>query len=107
MLTFRDLQEEHREWANRNFDPATPAWQPLLGAVEELGELAHSHLKGVQGIRTNEDHNAKAQDAIADIIIYLCDYTSRRGWDLQTLVETAWEEVRQRDWKANPATASK
>jgi NTP pyrophosphatase (non-canonical NTP hydrolase) len=104
-LTFRDLQEQNREWANRNFDPNTPAWQPLLGAVEELGELAHAHLKQAQSIRTNEDHEANGRDAVADVIIYLCDYSSRRGWDLQEIVETAWNEVKQRDWKKNPSTA--
>lgn len=78
-LTFHDLQFEVIGWASRNF-PDSEHWQPLLGAVEELGELAHSHLKESQGIRkTSEEHQIKAKDAIGDIIIYLAHYCSLRG----------------------------
>ena len=97
------IEAEVREWADRNFGDV-PTWQPLLGAVEELGELAHSHLKEAQGIRgTTEKHVADAQDAIGDIVVYLIDYCGRRGWSLSDLLSATWSEVRQRDWKANPA----
>ena len=100
MLTFRQLQEEHREWAYRNFGGNINPALSLLGVMEELGELAHAHLKGVQHIRgTTEEHNAAAKDAIGDCIIFLSDYTSRRGWDLQAIVEETWAQVRQRDWR--------
>lgn len=40
----RKLQEEQKPWVKHNFGDR-PSWMPLLGAVEELGELAHAHLK--------------------------------------------------------------
>ena len=106
-LTFRQLQAEHGEWAKRNFGADINPALSLLGVMEELGELAHAHLKGVQRIRgTTAEHDAAAKDAIADCLIFLCDYTSRRGWDLQEIVEATWAEVRQRDWRANPASGT-
>ena len=100
-MTLRELQEENRLWANRNF-PQQDSYCSLLGAMEELGELAHAHLKEVQGIRgTAAKHEAKAKDAIGDIIIYLAHYCTTRGFDLETVVAETWAEVRQRDWQAN------
>ena len=102
----KKLQEEHKSWAIHNFG-VHPAWMPLLGAVEELGELAHAHLKEAQGIRNHENHEENARDAIGDIIIYLCDYCSSRGFDFHEIVEQTWERVKQRDWKNNPNDADK
>lgn len=100
----RRLQDEQRSWSLRNFGEH-PAWQPLLGAVEELGELAHAHLKEAQGIRLHENHAEMAKDAIADIVIYLADYCSVRGFDFEEIVQTTWDQVKKRDWKKHPATA--
>ena len=101
----RKLQEEQKVWVAHNFGTDRPAYHPLLGAVEELGELAHAHLKGEQGIRTNEDHEAAAKDAVADVVIYLADYCTSRGFDFETLVQETWNLVKQRDWKKDPANA--
>lgn len=95
------IQTEHKRWADINFGNI-PTWQPLLGAVEELGELAHAHLKQVQGIRTNEDHEAKAKDAVGDVVIYLIDYCNRRGFDFETIVRETWDHVRRRNWVKDP-----
>jgi NTP pyrophosphatase (non-canonical NTP hydrolase) len=103
-MTLRELQEQQRVWVAHNFGER-PSWHPLLGAVEELGELAHAHLKQTQGIRLHENHEENAKDAIADVVIYLADYCSSRGFDMQAIVEQTWEKVRQRDWKKNPNTA--
>lgn len=71
--------------------------------MEELGELTHSHLKQLQGIRgTPEEHVAKAKDAVGDIIVYLADYCTRRGWDLENIVSDVWAEVSKRDWVVYP-----
>lgn len=102
----RKLQDEQKPWVLHNFGER-PAWMPLLGAMEELGELAHAHLKEAQGIRNTEDHVANAKDAIADIIIYLADYSSARGFDLEEIVKSTWDQVKKRDWKKNPDTAHK
>jgi NTP pyrophosphatase (non-canonical NTP hydrolase) len=91
------IQEEQFEWSKANFGPQDPML-PLLGVVEEVGELCHAVLKRKQGIRMNEDHLAMEKDAIGDIVIYLMDYCNRRGFNLLNLVSRAWDEVRQRDW---------
>lgn len=78
-LMLKQFQIEQGKWADHNFGSDRPARHPLLGEVEEIGELAHAYLKNAQGIRKNEDHRANAQDAIADIIIYLADFCNIEG----------------------------
>jgi len=95
------LQREVEEWSRKNFGNQ-PSHLPLLGAVEEIGELAHAHLKAEQNIRTNEDHSAAKIDAVADAVIYLADYCAREHIDMQSAVTRTWGKVRQRDWKKNP-----
>ena len=102
-LTLRQLQEEMRPWVLHNFGKR-PSYWPLLGAVEEIGELCHAHLKNEQKIRTNEDHREQKLDAIGDILIYLADYCSAENIDLQQVLEDTWESVKLRDWKKNSQT---
>lgn len=97
-LSLARLQAEVATWAERNFGPR-PAWQPLVGIMEELGELAHAHLKAAQGIRRDEDHEAGARDAVGDIIIYVADYCNAAGLDLEEIVGETWAKVKQRDWR--------
>jgi NTP pyrophosphatase (non-canonical NTP hydrolase) len=98
------IQKRHYKWVKRNFGKP-PAYQPLLGAVEELGELAHSHIKGESGIRGSADeHIAGGQDAIGDILLFLMQYCSRQGWDMQEILEATTREVWKRDWKEYPVT---
>lgn len=105
MLTFKQLQDEQRPWVAHNF-PGRAAHIPLLGALEELGELAHAHIKAEQGIRVLEDHEANAKDAIGDVIVFLADYCTARGFDLQEIIETVWAQVKQRDWRNDPANGT-
>ena len=119
-LTFGQLQKEHKEWADRNF-PNNKPHTPLLGLMEELGEMAdvvlatsivgriaHSHLKAEQGIRgSKEQHAAKIKDAIGDMLVFLCNYCTRNDYDLQEIIEEVWAEVKQRDWNKNPLDADK
>ena len=77
--------------------------RPLLGVCEEAGELCHAHLKAEQGIRGTQDEHLEAKkDAIGDIVIYLADYCSQQGIDLERSIENTWAKVKQRDWKQNP-----
>lgn len=97
-MDFRQLQDEQRPWREYNF-PYRDSYYPLLGAVEEIGEIAHSYLKWKQAIRgTASEHYAKMADGVADAIIFLSDFCSAMGFDLQTLMEETWAEVKQRDW---------
>lgn len=101
-LTFDKLQEEQKAWADRNFSKDTPFWHPLLGVVEEVGELAHVILKEIQNIRNVSVE--KEKDAVGDIVIYLVDFCSRRGYKLSEIVNNVWNEVKKRDWKKNSKT---
>ena len=122
MVTIAEVQKQQREWALRNFGSEQSSTLSFLGIVEELAEwakasddheligmtmlvgtLAHAHLKSEQGIRTTEPHEADAKDAIADMFIFMCDYCSRRGWDLEDIIWSTWNKVKQRNWKENPS----
>lgn len=100
-LNFELLQHEVGVWSKKNFGENPALWK-FLGVVEEVGELAHAELKSMQGIRTNEDHEAKGKDAVGDILVYLSDFCNRKGWDMQEIIETTWAEVSKRDWKNDP-----
>ena len=102
----KQLQEEVKSWSRYNFG-SQPSWRQLLGAVEEIGELAHAHLKREQGIRSHENHTAAAKDAVADIIIYLADYCATEGFDMEAIVQETWDRVKQRNWRKNPSCAHK
>ena len=102
MKSINRIQMEMIPWHNHNF-PDAPLWQPVMGAVEEVGALCHAALKQAQGIRTNEDHDKNIDDAIGDIVIYLMHVCNIRGKFLEDIVENTWSKVSQRDWKANPA----
>ena len=95
------LQKQVKPWADYNF-PTAKRWEPLIGAMEELGELSHSFLKLHQGIRKGEDHRAKMEDAVGDIIVYLADFCNRNDLNLASAVQMAWTEARQRDWQKYP-----
>lgn len=101
------IQTQHRKWAEHNFGPTVEgkSTRSLLGIMEELGELCHSHLKRDQGIRgTLQQHRHAQIDAVGDIVIFLMDYCTREDINLMTAVEDTWEQVQRRDWKANPLT---
>lgn len=101
----QDIQKEVYQWSKQNFGDQ-PSWRPLLGIGEELGELNHAYLKRAQGIRTNEDHEEGIRDAVADIMIYLCDFCSRENIDLEEELIATWDRVKKRNWKENPGTAA-
>ena len=100
--TIQRLHVDHKKWLNHNF-PNQQDHDALLGLVEEVGELAHAHLKSQQAIRgTLEEHRLAAADAIGDIVIYLLSYCNTNGFDLNKCIRDAWLEVKQRDWIKYP-----
>ncbi|MBU1067448.1 hypothetical protein KKE60_06645 [Patescibacteria group bacterium] len=102
MFDLNQFQREHKKWTDHNF-PDAPAWQSFVGAVEELGELAHAFLKLTQGIRgAKEEHIAEMRDAIGDVIIYLSHFCNVHGFLLSKIIDETWTEVRKRDWKKYP-----
>ena len=65
------LQTEQRPWVLHNFGPGQPH-QPLLGMVEEIGEL-------LENIDTW--NVAEIKDALADATVFAADYATKKGWD--------------------------
>ena len=101
-LTFRRLQDEQRPWVAHNF-PGRDQYYALLGAVEEIGEVCHAHLKWKQGIRGCEQQHMEAMaDGVADCVIFLADYCTAMGFDFQDIMERTWASVKTRDWKTFP-----
>ena len=96
------IQMELKEWDKKNFGEQ-PSYRSLLGAFEEIGELAHAHLKEEQGIRES-NYEEDAKDAIGDTIIYLANYCNARGFNLQGIIEETWNQVKERDWVRYPKT---
>lgn len=122
MRTLSDLQQEVLAWQRHNF-PDQRSHEPTLGVAEEHGELweaalglislgglsalvgrvCHAELKLTQAIRgTREELEARLEDAIADLVIFVVNLCNTRGIDLQRIVDRTWEEVRLRDWKRDP-----
>lgn len=103
MKTIGDLQAAHKEWLYRNFPNQKPH-EPLLGLAEEVGELAHAHLKHDQGIRSFDQNRTQLEkeDAVGDIFIYLMSYCNANEINLESAVYHTWSKVRRRDWVNNP-----
>ena len=106
-MNLSQIQQEQAEWASRNF-PNKKLHQPILGAAEEVGELSHAFLKMEQGIRgTKEEHEVKMKDSIGDCCIFLMDFCNQMGWDFEEIIKETWDQVRKRDWKADPLQDSR
>ncbi|MDQ3170340.1 MAG: DUF4406 domain-containing protein [Acidobacteriota bacterium] len=89
-------------WQAHNF-PGRPAYWPLLGMVEELGELAHAFLKAEQKIRgTPEEHRAMKIDAVIDLFVFGIDFCGAEKIDLRAALTEVWGRVRTRDWRKFP-----
>lgn len=114
--SLREIQTEIGKWSKKNFGnniskatgQALFSTNALLGIIEETGELAHCVLKRHQGIRGYDDdlkYTTERDDAIADILVYLCDFSCREGVDLQEVLNKVWAKVQKRDWEKNQQNA--
>ncbi len=98
LFCLRQIQYEVSYWSRKNF--ALGSLAPLLGIVEEVGELCHATLKYHQGIRSLDNrtkYEADRNDAVGDILIFLCDYANREDIDLIEVLNETWSKVRTRD----------
>lgn len=99
-----EIQLKLGHWEQDNFpnDIKNP-WVNLLGVSEEVGELCHSYLKLHQKIRGSEQkHIEEGKDAVGDILIYLFNFCSKMGWNLEDCLKSAMDQVLGRDWISNP-----
>lgn len=78
VLQWEELIRKRNVWIDHNF-PGGDAIDSVIGVIEELGELAHGHLKLKQAIRTDEDHDATISDSVADLTIYLLGVMKETG----------------------------
>jgi NTP pyrophosphatase (non-canonical NTP hydrolase) len=97
------MQDDHKKWLDKNF-PFQMPHQPLLGLAEEVGELAHVHLKREQGIRHmgGDKGYDLACDALGDLFIYMLSYANSNHIDLEAAIVDTWGKVKQRDWVEDP-----
>lgn len=86
------LQKESKVWVDKNFAPR-PAHHPLLGIVEEIGELEEARTKD------------EVIDAVADATIFMADLCNEMKFDLATLYEEALD-VLVRTAKRKPLAGS-
>jgi NTP pyrophosphatase (non-canonical NTP hydrolase) len=105
-MDLTELQFQHKAWLAKNF-PNQKLHEPLLGLMEEVGELAHAHLKHdqeIRGLAEIKQAYEKKEDAIGDIVIYLASYCNTNSFDLDRCVRDTWEKVRNRDWQSDSLT---
>lgn len=108
MPTLDRIQSETQRWEEHNFPDATSG-DTFVGIVEEVGELAHAHLKGEQRIREgaiipNDGGTIMDMkiDAIGDLIIYLIHYCNLEGINFASAIIDTWDTVKKRDWIKYP-----
>lgn len=117
-ILLENLVKEVHEWSSRNFgeqisketNQRLGSLCPLMGMVEEVGELMHVTLKRHQGIRGYDDtvkYETNRDDAIADILIYMLDYCARERINLGRILVETWAKVQKRDWEKNKVNADK
>jgi len=75
-FTLGRLQREHEPWRLHNFGDI-PAWHPLLGMIEELGEL--------EDAKTTED----IKDGLADTIVFMAHFCNAMNFDLDVIATHA------------------
>lgn len=108
--SLREIQKEVGEWSVKTFGSESVSkftgqklysQNALTGLVEEVGELNHVTICMHQGRRGYdpttpaglEQYVIDRNDAVADILIFLCDYAHREGIDLQKLLNDTWTEI--------------
>lgn len=107
MKDLQQLQKEIADWSVKTFGDNSHnlskangfpmgSQNALTGIVEEVGELNGATICKHQGRKGFGDQNKFASfrnDAIADIMIFLCDYAAREGVDLLTVLNETWDKI--------------
>lgn len=110
--SLREIQLEIGAWSYREFgnnlskdkfsvcfNSTLGSWPSFAGMVEELGEFARALSRPHQG-RWKEEKNGPAkaakEDALADLLVFMCDCATREGIDLQSVLNKVWDTVSKR-----------
>lgn len=100
---FADVAQTQAEigaWSREQFGDQDSV-NPLIGAQEELGEVAQITLKRRQGIREDEFTNQDLEIEVADVIIYLMDFCERNNVSMAHGLEEAQRKVLGRDFDSS------
>jgi NTP pyrophosphatase (non-canonical NTP hydrolase) len=115
-------QKQLKEWQDKNFPRSRYEqmtkdqlidfillMQFTLGMAEEIGEVAHHILKGIQGIREGVDGIDKKEvaDGVVDSLIFGQQLLSELKVDAEKEIEEVTEKVLQRNWVKNPESGEK
>lgn len=121
MKDLKQIQQEVGSWAREQFgdnkskDVESPTFNmPLgslpayLGMAEEVGELGHVIVYRHQGrgFANYDEAQAAKKDALADILIFMCDFATRENIDLIEALNETWNKVckrRQASWLKDKA----
>ena len=81
--------EDIRNWAaDRNLIEGSDPKSQMLKLSEEMGELAGALARGKE---------AEADDAIGDMVVVLTILSAQRGVSIETCIEGAWQEIKDRE----------
>lgn len=97
-------QKELKEWQDRNFGHQPPEMF-ALGMSEEVGEICHHVLKGLQRIRggVNGINKKEVADGVADVLVFGIQLLSALDMDAETEISEVINKVLKRDWKKDVA----
>jgi len=104
-IELENYRKELRSWQLKNFpkDSNAPEWM-MVGAIEELGEIARAMLKFHQQIREFKDPEVAKRaisDGYADLNVYLLQVMSIYGIDPEEAMSQTFNHVLSRDWTKN------
>lgn len=86
-FSLRVLQIEHARWELKNFG-IQPQHRPVLGIVEELGELSEALDASMLPTGERPDVDPLIRDAIADTVIYMASLANILGCDLCAVLDS-------------------
>lgn len=93
MIDLRRYQKAVNKWAKKTYPQNdVKTWRPLVGLVEELGELAHAFLKLDQGVHRNTTTTEAVSDAVGDLMVFLLEFCENNNIDIEEAFLEVWEK---------------
>ena len=89
-MNFSRFQHDLEEWLNHNF-PNTTSDQQLKGVMEEVKELLEAEQVFLNNPPSKENKQ-RVDDAVGDIIVYLCNYCNMKRIDFAKCVGSSVRE---------------
>lgn len=111
LKTLDQIQHEVGQWASHEFGQNVSrdnenvsfgyplgSLPSLLGMIEELGELCRAVGRRHQGRGHDNSaaYRAAKEDAVADLLVFLCDFACRENINLTSVLNEVWARVQKR-----------